>query len=255
MGDADADDNHAYKDVPIVRRARGSYIENDAFSFKRGAVQQTTLKLHSREVLGGVSFSETAIASRISKADGSMSSNEDAGGPKAKGGLAAEESVRAQRGFYAHSDTTARLLARRVRGGSLTCRERVFLFLEEPRAGKMSKRFSDTLFVLVLLSTAANTLETLDFWHEWVGESSFVVGMHCGTSRRRRAARPRTHARHARPRSRAPQSPVRAVGLLRSRTPRADGRARHTRAPPPCSRAQPSSSSTSCSAWRRRCAW
>ena len=53
-------------------------------------------------------------------------------------------------------------------------RERLFLFLEEPGAGTANFLFGLSMWVLLLLSAATTTLETLAFWHSWVGTRAFL---------------------------------------------------------------------------------
>lgn len=143
----------------MSRDARaGSYTENEAFKAYWGSFKKNTqhLKMYSKE-------------------NGSSSAN---GAQQQLDGSGKSSGVGYQMrryGTYAHSMQAATLLARRNRGLALTQRQRVFLFLEEPSAGRLSSWFSLFMTVTLLTAAVSSTLETLVFWQEWVGPNCFIV--------------------------------------------------------------------------------
>ena len=125
-----------------------SYVENPQFrevfgSFKKLPATQHKLKLYSRHSrVGSAAFEDGsgADAGRETIATGSSGSN--GGGSKVRTRSWFYDS---RGGSYAHSERTAVLLARRAKSESLTRREHVFLFLEEPGSSAAAFLFSAVL--------------------------------------------------------------------------------------------------------------
>ena len=125
-------------------------------AFCKVVKQAQKMKLYSREASGGASSSDRS-SQRLGGSSGNLlpgvpapdesspTKKRRASSVLASAELAADlqKELRqrmfgARHGAYAHSDTAARLLARRVRGETLTRREQLFLFLEEPGASTAS---------------------------------------------------------------------------------------------------------------------
>ena len=65
-------------------------------------------------------------------------------------------------GSYAHSDAAALLLAKRARRERLSLRERLYLLLSEPGSSRVAFWLGVTLYVMLLGSAMARTLESLE---------------------------------------------------------------------------------------------
>ena len=68
----------------------------------------------------------------------------------------------ARHGTYAHSDQAALLFARLIRKENLSLRERMFLFLNEPGSSRFAFGFGFLMYVALICSAIAKTLETLE---------------------------------------------------------------------------------------------